>query len=122
MAAYGADRPATLLVDTVGGPRLPERLRMVRQGGRAALVGYVGGTDVTLELSNWLLDDVAMLPVNMIRRDREGRELAPQLAELLVAGDLSLNVEEFGLDDAQRAVELLAAGRLRGRGVLVPSA
>lgn len=121
MAAYAADRPATLLVDTVGGAELPGRLKMVRKGGRAALIGYVAGTDVTLELSNWLLDDVAMLPVNMIRRDREGRALAPQLAELLVSGELSLQVQEFGLDEAGTAVQLLQSGGLRGRGVLLPT-
>lgn len=120
--AFVGDRPATLLVDTVGGSQLPERLRAVRPGGRAALVGYVGGTGVTLELSNWLLDDVAMLPVNMIRRDREACELAPQLADLLVSGELSLGVEEFDLGDAARAVDLLQSGRMRGRGVLVPRA
>ncbi|MDF1604495.1 zinc-binding dehydrogenase [Nocardioides sp. YIM 152315] len=122
LKAFAADRPATLLVDTVGGTGLLERLRAVRAGGRAVLVGYVGGTEVSLELSNWLLDDVAMLPVNMIRRDRESRELAPRLAELLVSGELSLGVEEFELGEAGRAVELLRSGRLRGRGVLVPRA
>jgi len=120
LAAFGKDRPGTLLVDTVGGAGLPARLRLVHAGGRASLVGYVGGTDVTLELSNWLLDDVAMLPVNMIRRDAEGRALAPQLAELLVGGELTLHVEEFALEDAGRAVELLSQGKLRGRGVVLP--
>nr|WP_179730161.1 zinc-binding dehydrogenase [Nocardioides kongjuensis] len=122
LAAFVRDRPATLLVDTIGGPGLPARLRAVRPGGRAALIGYVAGTEVTLELSNWLLDDVAMLPVNMIRRDAEGRAVAGELADLLVAGELDLNVEEFKLEETGHALELLRAGRLNGRGVVVPSA
>lgn len=121
MAAFAADRPATLLVDTVGGPDLVVRSRAVRQGGRAVSIGYVAGTQVSVELSNWLLDDVALLPVNMIRREHAARQLAPDLAELLASGALSLHVEEFALSEAPLAIDLLRTGRLRGRGVLVPA-
>lgn len=115
------DRPATLLVDTLGGADLPARARWVRPGGRAVSVGYVAGDDVRLGLSNWLLDDVALLPVNMIRREREARALLPELAAMLAAGDLTLDYETFGIDDLGRALELLRTGRVRGRAVVRPS-
>jgi NADPH:quinone reductase len=114
------DRPATLLVDTLGGDELALRSRWVRPGGRAVAVGYVAGTEVGLHLPNWLLDDVALLPVNMIRRDAAARRHLPMLADLLVRGELVLRVESFRLEDAPRALELLATGGLRGRAVLVP--
>lgn len=122
VSAFARERSATMLVDTIGGAELPARLRAVRPGGRAALIGYVAGTEVTLELSNWLLDDVAMLPVNMIRREAEARAVAIELAELLVARELDLNVEELKLEETGHALELLRTGRLNGRGVVVPSA
>lgn len=114
------DRPATLLVDTIGGPGLASRSGWVRPGGRAVSVGYVAGTDAVLDLPNWLLDDVALLPVNMIRRESAARGHAAMLTKLLVDGELTLAVEAFGMADAPRALHLLATGGLQGRGVLVP--
>ncbi|MBP2390250.1 zinc-binding dehydrogenase [Aeromicrobium fastidiosum] len=121
VVALATDRPATLLVDTLGGSDLPARARWVRPGGRAVSIGYVAGDDVRLGLSNWLLDDVALLPVNMIRREREARALLPELAAMLVCGDLTLDHETFGMDDLGRALELLRTGRVRGRAVVRPS-
>lgn len=118
--ALRSDRPATLLVDTLGGAGLGDRCSWVRPGGRAVSIGYVAGTELTLDLPNWLLRDVALLPVNMIRRDREARSLADELVPLLVRGELTLAVERFEFGDAARALELLGAGKLRGRAILVP--
>ena len=121
VAALATDRSATLLVDTLGGADLPARSRWVRPGGRAVSIGYVAGDDVRLGLSNWLLDDVALLPVNMIRREREARALLPGLAAMLAAGDLVLDFETFDMDDLGRAIELLRDGRVRGRAVVRPA-
>jgi NADPH2:quinone reductase len=120
IAELRRDRPATLLVDTVGGPALAARSRWVRPGGRTVVVGYVAGTDLGLDLPNWLLDDVALLPVNMIRREGAARRHLSELTGLLLRGELTLEVEQFGLADAGRALHLLATGGLTGRAVLVP--
>jgi NADPH:quinone reductase len=114
------ERPATLLVDTLGGQGLADRSRWVRPGGRVAAIGYVAGVEVSFDLPNWLLEDVALLPVNMIRREAAARERAPMLAQLLAAGELVLPVEAFEMDDAARALSLLATGRLTGRAVIKP--
>lgn len=120
LARLGKDRPATLLVDTLGGPRLLERAGWVQPGGRVALIGYVTGEQVTVDLPNWLLADVALLPTNMIRRDQEARQTAEALGPLLVSGELHLEVEEFPFEGAARALRLLETGQLRGRAVLSP--
>ncbi len=119
-ARLAEERPGSLLVDTLGGSGLGDRCRWIRPGGRAVSIGYVAGADVTLDLPNWLLQDVALLPVNMIRRDREARELADRLMPLLVSGEVTLGVERFTFEEAPRALELLGAGKLQGRAVLVP--
>lgn len=116
------ERPASLLVDTLGGPGLRRRARWVRPGGRAVAIGYVAGTELRLDLPAWLLDDVALLPVNMMRRERSARGHGPMLAELFGQGHLTLNTETFGLENVGRALELLSSGGLRGRGVVLPAA
>jgi len=114
------ERPATLLVDTLGGQAIAQRSRWVRPGGRAVVVGYVAGKELGLDVPSWLLDDVALLPVNMIRREAAAREYAPLLAELLAKGELTLEVQSFAMDDAPKALHLLATGGLRGRAVILP--
>lgn len=120
LTALDRDRSATLLVDTLGGAQLTRRMAWVRPGGRAVLIGYVTGEEATLDLPNWLLQDVALLPTNMIRRHKEARAYAEQLAPRLTTGELTLDVEEFEFHDAPRVFELMAEGRIRGRAVLRP--
>jgi NADPH2:quinone reductase len=82
------------------------------------VIGYVLGASVTVDLPSWLLDDVALLPVNMVRHERRAREVAPALIERLAAGELSVEVERFDLSEIAKALELLRDGRLRGRAVV----
>ncbi|MFI7062407.1 zinc-binding alcohol dehydrogenase family protein [Kribbella sp. NPDC050124] len=119
-AELSKERPASLLVDTLGGQGVAQRTRWVRPGGRAVVVGYVAGKELSLDVPAWLLDDVALLPVNMIRREAAAREYAPLLAELLAKGELTLEVQSFAMDDAPKALHLLATGGLRGRAVILP--
>jgi len=114
------DRSASLLVDTLGGSGLAGRSRWVRRGGRAVVIGYVAGPHVELNLPSWLLDEVALLPVNMIRQERRAREVSGDLVRGLSEGELTLAVEEFGLPDAPAALDALRGGRVRGRAVLLP--
>jgi NADPH:quinone reductase-like Zn-dependent oxidoreductase len=120
VARLAAERPAALLVDTIGGPALAERSRWIRPGGRAVVIGYAAGPRTELDLPAWLLDDVALLPVNMIRREKRAREVAAGLVDLLADGALSVSVEKFALADAAHALERLRSGRVRGRAVLTP--
>lgn len=117
---YAKDRPATLLVDTLGGQGLLERASWVTAGGRAVAIGYVTGNEAVIDLPNWLLQDVALLPVNMIRRDAQARALAAELVPQMVSGELRLAVETLPFEEAPSGLARLAAGDLRGRGVLVP--
>ncbi|MFZ3566419.1 alcohol dehydrogenase catalytic domain-containing protein [Streptomyces sp. BH097] len=120
-ADLARDRSASLLVDTLGGEGLVGRSRWVRQGGRAVVIGYVAGPRVELDLPSWLLDEVALLPVNMIRQERRAREVSGDLVRRLAEGELTLAVQEFALAEAARALEALRGGRVRGRAVLLPA-
>jgi NADPH:quinone reductase-like Zn-dependent oxidoreductase len=119
VAAWAVERPFSLLVDTLGGEGLAGRSAWVRAGGRVAVIGYVAGKEVTLDLPNWLLSDVALLPVNMIRQERRARELMPGLVERLASGELDVQVEAVPLDRAAEALDRMGLGRVRGRAVIV---
>jgi NADPH2:quinone reductase len=63
---------------------------------------------------------VALLPLNMFRRESAGRAAAPELLARLGDGRLRLDVQAFALADAARALDWIAQRGHRGRAVLVP--
>ncbi|OUL98906.1 quinone oxidoreductase family protein [Variovorax sp. JS1663] len=113
-------QPADLLVDTVGGPVLEAALPCIAPGGRAVLVGYTAGNALPLNLAHFLQRDVALLPLNMFRREAAGRAAVPELLARLADGRLKLEVRRFGLAEAATALEWIAQRGHRGRAVLVP--
>jgi NADPH2:quinone reductase len=110
---------ADLLVDCGGGAVLASLLPCVVPGGRAVLVGYTAGNEVTLDLAQFLQRDVALLPLNMLRREAAGRAAAPGLLERIADGRLRLEVTEFALDAAGETLDWIARRGHRGRAVLV---
>jgi NADPH2:quinone reductase len=111
---------ADLLIDAVGGNVLARTLPAVRPGGRAVLIGYTAGPALSLDIAHFLQRDVALLPLNMFRREAEGRAAAPQLLARLADGRLHLEVRPFALADAAAALDWIAQRGHRGRAVLVP--
>ena len=109
-----------LLVDTVGGPVLQAALPTVVPGGRVVLVGYTAGNVLTLDIAHFLQRDVALLPLNMFRREAAGRAAAPELLARFGEGRLKLAVRTFPLDQAGAALDWIAQRGHRGRAVLVP--
>jgi NADPH2:quinone reductase len=109
---------ADLLLDMVGGTVLPLALRGVKPGGRAVLVGYAGGTETRLDLPELLQRDIALLPLNIMRREAAARAAAPELLQRIADGRLQLAVREFSLDAAGDAMEWIATRGHGGRAVL----
>ena len=110
---------AQLLIDTVGGEVLPGALRGLATGGRAVLVGYTAGTELRLDLPQLMLSDVALLPLNMVRREAAARQLAPELLARLADGRLGLGIEAFPFADGGELLSRLGTHRHAGRPVLV---
>lgn len=111
---------ADLLIDTVGGRVLPTVLPWVKPGGHAVLVGYLAGPTVELDLPAFMQRDVSLHPLNMIRREAEGRAAAAELLDRLGDGRITLEVTAFPLDDASVALDWLADPGHLGRAVLLP--
>jgi len=111
-----------VLIDTVGGPVLATMLPRVRSGGRVVLIGYVAGSALELNLAELIQRNVALLPLNMLQRDTQGRAAAPALLKLLGDGRLTLSTTPFALAEAAAALGWLTERGHRGRAVLLPGA
>jgi NADPH:quinone reductase len=107
-----------LLVDTVGGAALPERIGQLRPGARAVLVGYTAGTSVAFDLPALFAADVRLLPVNMLRRAAQTGALAAELLTLLTSGELRLPYTVRPLHELPLALEDMRNGRVVGRVAL----
>ncbi|MGW0585513.1 quinone oxidoreductase family protein [Streptomyces sp. NPDC002920] len=118
LSAEAVGGPVDVLVDTVGGPVLRESLPLVRPRGRAVLVGYTAGREFTVDLADFLLADVAVLPVNLMTRGREVAADAERLLAELSAGELTLPIERHSPDGLAEAVARLRSGAALGKVVL----
>ncbi|NEB61019.1 zinc-binding alcohol dehydrogenase family protein [Streptomyces diastaticus] len=109
---------ADVLIDTVGGQVLRSALALVRPRGRAALLGYTAGRELTLDLADFFLTDVSLLPVNMMSRTPEVASEVLSLLPDLSSGALTLPYETYGMDALGEAVERLRSGAAVGKIVL----
>lgn len=110
--------PADVVVDTVGGPVLSAVLPAVAEGGRVVLVGYLAGDRAEVDVRSLITRDVAVLPLNLVRREDQARAAAPELLAALGAGELRLDVRQFAPADAADALARLASPGRSGRAVL----
>ncbi|MCO6005268.1 NADP-dependent oxidoreductase [Actinoallomurus purpureus] len=118
LSAEALGGPVDALIDTVGGSVLAAALGLVRSRGRAALIGYSAGREFTVDLADFLLADVALLPVNLMARGRGLAEVGERLLAEIASGDLTLNIERYGLDRLEQAVERLRGGAAIGKVAL----
>ncbi len=118
LSAESVGGPIDVLVDTVGGPVLRDALPLVRPRGRAALVGYTAGREFGVDLGDFLLADVSLLPVNLMSRGREVAADAEQLLAELRTGALTLEIERHGIEQLAEAAERLRTGEAIGKVVL----
>lgn len=114
LAGEGAEQ-VDVLIDTVGGALLRDALRLVRPRGRAVLVGYTAGREFAVDLADFLFADVALLPLNMMSRAPELAGEADRLLAGLIAGDLVLPIERYGIDEHEEAVRRLRSGEAVGK-------
>lgn len=107
-------RGAQAVLDLVGEGAVPEQaLRMLAKGAVYSIVGYGGG--VGIEHLDMINRELTILG-NQIGTHAELGELMA----LVAAGRVTLATETFPLEAAAEAMAAVAAGRVRGRAVLVP--
>jgi pimeloyl-ACP methyl ester carboxylesterase len=106
---------ADVLVDTVGGPGLPRALAAVVPGGRAVLLGSTAGRSFEVDLQAFAQADVALLPLNLLRRGPGLVDVFASLLDELSRGELVLPVERYALGDAPAALARLRSGEAPAR-------
>jgi NADPH:quinone reductase-like Zn-dependent oxidoreductase len=112
--------PVDAVLDTVGGPQLGRLIGALEPGGRLAVLGYTAGGRTDLDIMQLIARDVRVLAVNM-RRRQPGPARVQEALHAVAAGDVPVAVEVVDCHDAsaaQRTVDRLAGGSIRGRVVI----
>jgi NAD+-dependent secondary alcohol dehydrogenase Adh1 len=105
---------AEAVLDFVGERGVPEQVpAMLRQGGTYYVVGY--GEKVNIP--NW---DFVIREINVVGNLVGNYMDLVELMALAAQGKVKLHTQVYGLADINTAIEDLYAGRLNGRGILVP--
>ena len=103
------------VIDFVGERGVPAQVPdMLRQGGTYYVVGY--GEKV--EIPNW---EFVIREINVVGNLVGNYMDLVELMALAARGKVKLHTQVYNLDDINQAIEDLYAGRLNGRGILVPS-
>jgi NAD+-dependent secondary alcohol dehydrogenase Adh1 len=111
-----ADGAAEVVFDFVGdGDAVASALAMVRPAGGYFAVGY-GGT-LEIPIIDLIATEVSLIG-NLVGTYNELAELMA----LAKQGRVRLSTTTYPLEAVNEAVEDLRAGRLRGRGILLPTA
>ncbi|MFI0448831.1 zinc-binding alcohol dehydrogenase family protein [Actinomadura sp. 6N118] len=118
LSAEAVGGPPDALIDTVGGSVLPTALKLVRPRGRAVLIGYSAGREFSVDLADFLLADVALLPINLMARAGNLIPVADRLLTEIASGELNLPIERYALDRLETAVERLRTGSAIGKVTL----
>jgi NAD+-dependent secondary alcohol dehydrogenase Adh1 len=105
---------AEVVIDFVGeGGSTSEGLRMLREAGDYHVVGY--GENINVPTI-----DIISSEINIVGNLVGSYNDLCELMVLAARGAVTLHTVKYPLDDFQRAVDDLAAGRIRGRAILIP--
>ena len=130
VAAVGADRlldrnddPLALLgektvdviVDNVGGPGFPDRLKLLRRGGRCVTSGAIGGPIVPLDMRDLYLNDISLIGCTAW-----DEPVFPNLISYVERGEIRpLIARTFALKDIAEAQKLFLDKSHTGKFVLI---
>lgn len=90
-----------VVIDLVGGPQWPQLLELLRQGGRYAVSGAIGGAMVELDLRTLYLKDLSFFGCTVLEP-----EVFPNLIRHIEQGSIvPLVAETFPLEDIAKAQE-----------------
>lgn len=107
-------RGVAAVLDFVGeGGATKEGVAMLRRGGNYFVVGYGENIDIpTIDIISTEINFIG----NLVGSYNDLRELMA----LAARGKVKLHTTKYPLDEFQRALDDLDAGRVRGRAILVP--
>ncbi|KAA0918312.1 NAD(P)-dependent alcohol dehydrogenase [Dietzia sp. ANT_WB102] len=105
---------AEVVIDFVGeGGSTSQGLAMTKRNGEYHVVGY--GEDIVIPTID-LVSSERNIIGNLVGTYNDLKELMALTAQ----GKVTLHTQKYSLDDFQKAIDDLVAGRVRGRAILVP--
>jgi NADPH2:quinone reductase len=113
---YGAD----IVIDGIGGKILSEALRILAQGGSLTTLGYAGGQETTINVTNLIWKAASIKSFMLFGESIPARTAAwSAISKLLASGELKpIVAKTFALEDAAEALRHLIEDRPLGRVVL----
>src|SRR4029453_10281018 len=112
-----------VVLDPVGGDRFTDSLRSLREGGRAVVVGFTGGSIPEVRVNRLLLNNIEVVGAGggayvRGKRDRN-REIGAEVTRLADEGFVKPIVgERFPLERAAEALKVIDERRATGKVVL----
>ncbi|MGI4881508.1 MAG: quinone oxidoreductase family protein [Janthinobacterium lividum] len=113
---YGAD----IVVDAIGGTVLGEALKVLAQGGSLTTLGYAGGQESTINVTNLIWKVASIKSFLLFGESIAARNEAwSVITRLLASGEVKpIVARTFPLEDAAEALRYLTEDRPFGRVVL----
>jgi NADPH:quinone reductase len=112
-----------LLIDNVGGPALTDALQVVKDGGRAVLVGVFGGWNEPIDAGYLLLHRLTVIGclLGVIMAEPEVRAMIADLLRQAARGELKTPIDAtFPLSEAAAAHRRAEERGRVGRVIMVP--
>jgi NADPH2:quinone reductase len=118
-AAGGVD----MVVDPVGGDRMTDSLRSLKEGGRLVVVGFTGGSIPEVKVNRLLLNNVSVVGAGwgayVLSKPRMNAEIQREIDKLIASGHVRPIVgARLPLERAAEALEIIDGRRATGKVVL----
>jgi len=112
-----------VVLDPVGGDRFTDSLRSMREGGRAVVVGFTGGSIPEVKVNRLLLNNLEVVGAGwgayVMGKPELNREIGREIGRLIDEGHVRPIVgARFPLDGAADALELIDERGATGKVVL----
>ncbi|MGN6372003.1 MAG: NADPH:quinone oxidoreductase family protein, partial [Solirubrobacteraceae bacterium] len=112
-----------VVLDPVGGDRFTDSLRTLREGGRALVVGFTGGSIPEVKVNRLLLRNIEVVGAGWgayaLLHPERNREIADAIEKMIEEGFVRPIVGgRFGLEQAAQALRTLDERRALGKVVL----
>src|SRR3954449_5720125 len=112
-----------VVLDPVGGDRFTDSLRALREGGRAVVVGFTGGSIPEVKVNRLLLNNTEIVGAGwgayVLNKPELNREIGTEVNRLVDEGFVRPVVgERFALDEAAEALRAIDERRATGKVVL----
>jgi NADPH2:quinone reductase len=112
-----------VVLDPVGGDRFTDSLRSLREGGRAVVVGFTGGSIPEVRVNRLLLNNIEVVGAGwgayVLGKPDRNREIGAEVTRLADEGFVAPIVgERFPLERAAEALKAIDERRATGKVVL----